>query len=90
MTILSQFAVAPVHWGTAECYAALVILEELAKELDLPERQPLVVAHEVDRERVTAAYIALTDLPREQLTSAARRLWERMFARPLEQITLAR
>jgi len=88
-TILVQFAIAPPHWGTSECYAALVILEELAKELDLPGREPLVAAHAVERGRVTATYIALTNVPRAQLRDAARRLWERMFARPLETISTA-
>ena len=87
LAILVQFLVDPVNWNSAECYAGLVILEELAVELGL-DRPLLVVDYEINRDAVVDLFIAITDRPGADLSASARRLWEKMFDRPLVDIEL--
>ena len=74
--------------GTAECYAALVILEGLAAELGVAQDAPLVAGGAVDRRGAGKLYLGLVELPPEQLRAAAKRLWERLFETPLPDLHL--
>lgn len=80
LLVIAQFLIEPQHWGTAESYAAAVILEGLIAGTGI-DGSPRVVVNggEVDRARVTAAVMALTDLPRSALRRAAADLWARLF-----------
>src|SRR5690606_25268197 len=73
LSVLAQFLIMPAHWGTAECYAAIVLLEELTRELAI-EGASLVQGGEIDRMRVTDLYLALTAMPPDTVRAAARRL----------------
>lgn len=83
--VLAQFLIVPEHRASAECYAAVVIFEELARTLGI-EGLPLVMAGEIDHARVTRVYLALTDVPPARLRHAARALWEAWFGRPLPEL----
>jgi hypothetical protein len=72
--------------GSAECYAALVILEGLASELGVPQEGPLVVGAALDRHAASRLYLALADQPPDRLRAASKRLWERLFAAPLPDL----
>ena len=74
--------------GTAESYAALVILEGLAAELGVAADAPLVAGGAVDRRGAGKLYLGLADLPPERLRAAAGRLWERLFEAPLPALRL--
>ena len=81
LAIFSTFLFREHGWGTAESYAALVVFEGLARELDVAYA-PLVVRRRVDRNALAALYLALRAKPAAELRSAAQRLWERLYARP--------
>lgn len=83
LTLVSRFVFDRDFWWTAECYAALVILEALARELDLEFPRPATKPDWIDRRRLTDVYLALTEVPPEELRAAARRAWERLFAAEL-------
>ncbi len=85
LAILTQYLILEDHWNSAEFFAALVILEQLATSLGLEQRD-LIADHEVDRAAVVDTFLALTDRPPAELGDAARRLWQRLFGRPLETL----
>jgi len=82
LAIFSTFLFREHGWGTPESYAALVVFDGLARELQLTHA-PLVVRMRVDRTALSTLYLALRAKPPEVLSDAARRLWERLYARPL-------
>ncbi len=85
LSMLAEFLLVPDHWGTAECYAALVIFAELARELG-PENAELVAGERLDRDQVARVFLQLTSASPDQLRGAAGRLWERLFERPLADL----
>lgn len=78
--------------GGAEGYTALLVLDGLARELGLhdgdPSRlRPLAERLPVAPERVAAVHLALMEQPGRALASAAERLWQRWFSKPLASLT---
>ncbi|AKF09438.1 hypothetical protein [Sandaracinus amylolyticus] len=69
-------------WGTAECHAALVILEGLADRLAIP-RGTLVVARRIDRAEAARIHAAITARSDDDVQREARALWEELYQRPL-------
>ena len=72
--------------GSAESYAALVILDGLTRALAPASRVDFVRDRRVDVAAVAAAYLALTDVPRRDLQEAAKRLWEACFGGALTEL----
>jgi hypothetical protein len=73
-------------WGSAECYAALVIVEGLARHVGVAVAQPVVARGAVDRERLAVAARALARAPGDRLREAARALWLELYGEPLVPI----
>jgi hypothetical protein len=86
LTMIARFLFDPRLQGIAECYAALVIVDGLAAELDLPKRGPLVRGGHVDRAVVAELYLALTAQPPDALRAAAARRWRALFLAELPTI----
>lgn len=76
----------PHLWGTAECYAALVVVEGLAARLGIPHGA-LVAGHAIDRAEVARAHLALASRPDAEVREAAYALWAELYGRPLPELT---
>ena len=87
-TLISRFLFDRDRWGSAECYAALVIFEGLASELDVAIEGELVVSGSIDREVIAEVYLAVTDRPEAEVRAAAEKLWERLFKASLPAIEI--
>ena len=87
LTLVARFLFDRERWGTAECYAAVVIFEGLAAELDI-DVSTLVQRGKIDRPQVARIYLAVTDKPVEDLRAASLRLWERLFDTALPPIEI--
>ncbi len=84
---LTRFLFDPRMAGTPECYAALVIVDGLEREVGgaRPSAGPAarIFRGKLDREAIAASYLALTQRPATELAAAAEKLWERLFDGPL-------
>ena len=69
-------------WGSAECYAALVIVEGLAARTGITHA-PLIVSRTIDRAEVGRVFLALIELVDAALRGHAQALWESSYARSL-------
>jgi hypothetical protein len=72
--------------GTAECYAALAILEGLGETLGATARAPLLAGGAIDRRAVSALWLELTALPPDRIREGARTLWAASFGGPLPEV----
>jgi hypothetical protein len=88
LTLISRFLFDRERWGSAECYAALVIFEGLAAQAGIELDGELVENGEIDRERVADIYLALSAQRVQDLRNFARTLWERLFDAPLPDIDI--
>ena len=79
--IFSRFVLNARAWGTVESYAALVLLDGLARELG--EHEPLVVGRTIDREALARVLLAVRRHPPREITRAAASLWAELFGEPL-------
>ncbi len=75
------------RWGSAESYAAVVVIDGLAKELGIAARTPPVINGHLDRERLTALAIELSAQSSDKLRQAARQLWITLYGEPMLPIT---
>jgi hypothetical protein len=66
---------------TADCFAGLLILDELAIELEIPDLVALTSQRSYTLQDVSQRLIALTSHSPEQVRDAAGRAWKRMFGR---------
>ncbi len=69
-------------WGHVECYAALVITEQLARTFSI-EHDPLVVARRIQRKPIADIYAALRQHSGEEVAAHARQLWQELYGEPL-------
>ncbi len=90
LSIVTQFAIDSDFWGTAECYAALVLLDSVSVAANLDPKLPLLRDGKIDRAAVVDRYVALTELPPEALQAAARSAWKTLFGGPLAPLRLVR
>lgn len=88
LTLLSRFLFNRELWGGAECYVALVVFQEVARELGI-EPPALVVQGRIERDRASALYLQLTEKPARDLQAAAKRAWERLFGETLPELKRA-
>lgn len=86
---VSRFLMARELWGTPESYAALVIFEQLARELGL-EPGPLVRSPSIVRAEVTRLFLDLRTRSSAEVAAAATRVWERLYGVPLPELELER
>ncbi len=84
---LVRFALHPTQHGSPEMAAALVIFQALAKELG-SEPSAFVVAHQIDREAVAAAFMAIRENEAEEIRAAANRVYASLFSRELRPLRL--
>ncbi|GMV43851.1 MAG: hypothetical protein AMXMBFR64_55670 [Myxococcales bacterium] len=87
LALAARFALDEDLWGTAESYATLVLLDALGEEAGVA-REEMVPGRVVRRARVATRVIDLLELPPESVRAAAKRAWERLFARPLPALEI--
>jgi hypothetical protein len=76
-------------WGMAETYAAIVIFEELARELGL-EPGVIVRSPNVVRSEVARLFLAIRTHTGAAVADAARRAWQRLYGVDLPPLELER
>ncbi|HEU0033236.1 MAG TPA: hypothetical protein VFQ53_21535 [Kofleriaceae bacterium] len=84
---LARHVFAQRGWGSAESYAGVVILEGLARQLDMPLDRSVVERGRIDRARLVPAAVAIAKLPTDRLRAAARSLWVELYDEPFVAIT---
>ena len=67
------------HWGSAESYVAVVVIEGLARRLGVVGRGPVVHDGQLDRGRLAALALPLAAQTDDHLRLAARELWEDVY-----------
>ena len=88
LTLLSRFLFNRALWGGAESYVALVVFQELGRELGLIV-PALLENGRIERDKVSALYLQLTEKKPQELQAAAKRVWEKQFAEPLPEMKRA-
>jgi hypothetical protein len=83
---MSRHAFRSSRRGSPESYAAVIIIEGLARQLDVPSRGPVFHGGEIDRDRLAALVGPLAAKPTIELRSAAARLWAELFGEPLVRL----
>jgi len=71
------------HWGQAESYVAVVVLEGLARHSGAAATHPLVRDGQLDRGQLAALAMPLARLSDGELRAAARELWRELYGEPL-------
>jgi hypothetical protein len=88
LTLLSRFLFNRALWGSAESYVALVVFQEVGRELGLIVPR-LSEDGSIERERVSSLYLQLTEKTPQELQAAAARAWEKQFGEPLPEMKRA-
>ena len=83
---LSRNAFQSSRRGTAESFAAVIIVEGLARQLKIPSPGPVIHGGEIDRDRLAALVAPIASRPTIELRSAAARLWAELFDEPLVRL----
>ncbi|MEP6862652.1 MAG: hypothetical protein ABJE66_18655 [Deltaproteobacteria bacterium] len=77
---LANLAFRKDHWGSAESYVAVVVVEGLARQLGVkPAAGPVIHDGHIDRNRLAALAIPLAHMSDDDLRAAARRLWHDFY-----------
>ena len=76
---VARFAFTERQWGTSESYAAILIIEGLARQLKLPSPGPVIHDRQIDRARLAALLEPLARLDGAALRTAARGLWREHY-----------
>ena len=77
---LANLAFRKDHWGSAESYVAVVVIEGLARQLGVkPAPGPVIHDGHIDRNRLAALAIPLAHMSDDDLRAAARRLWHDFY-----------
>jgi len=71
------------RWGSAESYAAVVVIEGLAHELGVAQQRPVVSQGQLDRARLVALAAPLAAQSSDKLRMAARTLWTQLYGEPM-------
>lgn len=74
--------------SSADCLAALVILEELGVELGHATPRELTAEHAYAIAAVAELYVDIARHPAADVSAAARRAWTRIFREPLPEVRL--
>lgn len=80
---LANLAFHKEHWGAAESYVAVVVIEGLARQLGV-KAAPGPVIHDghLDRARLANLALPLGNVSDDDLRAAARRLWHDLYNEP--------
>ncbi len=70
------------HWGSAESYVAVVVIEGLARRLGIASHGAVVHDGQIDRSRLAALALPLAAQTDDALRLAARELWEDLYQEP--------
>ena len=73
------------RWGTGECYAAIVVLEGLARDLGATADGPRF-RRGVERERLAKLALTIANASPDKLRAAAAALWSDLYGEPLTAI----
>ncbi len=76
---VARFAFNERQWGTSESYAAILIVEGLARQLKVPSPGPIIHDRQIDRARLAALLEPLARLDGQALRTAARGLWRELY-----------
>jgi len=80
---LANMAFRKDHWGTAESYVAVVVVEGLARQLGVRAGAgPVIHDGHIDRNRLATLAIPLAHMSDDDLRAAARRLWNDFYGEP--------
>ncbi|MDX2088920.1 MAG: hypothetical protein SFX73_13770 [Kofleriaceae bacterium] len=83
---VARFAFNNRHWGSSESYAAVIIVEGLARHLKLPSDGPVIHGRRIDRARLAALIKPMATMPGEQLRAAARAVWRDLYSEDIVPI----
>jgi hypothetical protein len=83
---MSRHAFRTSRRGTSESYAAVIIIEGLARQLDIPSQGPVLHGGEIDRDRLAQLVAPIAAKSTIELRSAAARLWAELFGEPLVRL----
>ena len=76
---VAKFAFDDTRWGSPEAYAGVLIVEGLARHLDLPSPGPVIHGRKIDRVRLAALAEPMTKVSGDRLRAAARALWRDLY-----------
>lgn len=79
---VAQFAFSEMSWGTPESYAAVLLVEGVAKRLGFATSGPVVHDRRIDRTRLAELAVPLAAVPPAKLQDAARGAWLDLFGEP--------
>jgi len=80
---LANMAFRKDHWGSAESYVAVVVVEGLARQLGVRATAgPAIHDGHIDRNRLASLAIPLAHMSDDDLRAAARRLWQDFYGEP--------
>lgn len=80
---VAQFAFSEMSWGTPESYAAVLLVEGVAKRLGFATDGPVIHDRELDRGRLAKLASPLASVPPAKLQQAARETWVELFGEPI-------
>jgi hypothetical protein len=83
---LARHAFQSSRRGTPESYAAVIVIEGLARQLGITPGKPALARGELDRDRLAELVPALAGKTTIELRSAAARLWGELFDEPLVRL----
>ena len=83
---VARFAFDDNQVGGSESYAGVIIVEGLARHLGIASPGPVIHDRRIDRERLTALAAPMTKLTGEQLRTAAKALWNDLYAEEMVPI----
>ncbi|MBA3458252.1 MAG: hypothetical protein H0T42_34540 [Deltaproteobacteria bacterium] len=76
---VARFAFNDRQWGTSESYAAILIVEGLARQLKLDSPGPVIHDRQIDRVRLASLMERLAKTDGPTLRTAARGLWRELY-----------
>jgi hypothetical protein len=83
MILLSSWAFDRLAWGDDYSYVAVFVIEELANRLGAPAEGPMVHDGEIDRARLSKAFLFLLSRSPSEVQQAAAGLWAELYGEPL-------
>lgn len=81
LALVSRFVFDRRSWGTAECYAAIVLLEGIGRELGVEVE--LVRGRTIDRQALARLVLSLRERSPDELRRAAASVWQTLYSAPL-------
>ncbi len=84
---MARHAFTEHRWGTVESYAAVIVIDGLARHLGIAPHDPIIHDGAIDRIRLSAIAALLPTRPPTELRRAASALWQELYGEPLAPIT---